>query len=184
MPSSKIENKLDASDPYSMPVYYCTPHGNVAGKLFFQMSPIDQEKELEDAGLVQSEERSPPTYGTLFFQPLKQNKRNQEIFALSQMPFQYFQASVDVRDVVSVSKLRSLSEGAGQLAGQGSERVRSSSLFYDKDVRNFQEHELSIKKRQIFDYYLQLDIACISGSDFTVEEQVPYQIRTQDGDVV
>jgi len=43
---------------------------------------------------------------------------------------------------------------------------------------------LSIKKRQIFDYYLQLDIACISGSYFTVEEQVPYQIRTQDGDVV
>jgi len=176
----------------SLPVYYCTPHGNVLGHLLVHDTIHD------DAGVVSGEndkdQNSTPTgqsggatYRTLFFYPKKSHDRNGAIFEKSQLPYQYFEASIDLRDLVNIGKLRSYSDQQAlvgsldpqHLARQGATAAeRSTSMLQglgNATVEDKNNLPISLQTQYLFDYYLQLDLACVNGNFLAPEDSSRYK---------
>ena len=65
---------------------------------------------------------------------------------------------------------------------QGSNCVSSGDIF--GEIRDPNDISNSFRAKYIFDFYLQLDIACINGNFLAPEDYCPYQIETIDMNII
>ena len=103
-----------------------------------------------------------------------------------------------MRDSINIGKVKSYSDEDNvqiHLEEKNSySRPRGSNIYLGSHagvenegfclIRNPDELTNSMRAKYIFDFYLQIDIACINGNFLQPDDFCPYQIDTQDMNVI